>query len=239
MILGALRTALLLFVVSSLFSGCSLSTIQEWFPDKHKNYQYSTEIPPLEFPPDLSTSTIEGIEHKNQPEGMSGDFPLPGSRKALAENSIPPSDLTPSSSAGVSDAKNHPPPVMAQSSDNIPLIEIKAPFDITWAEVNKALGRMKLEVSDLNRADGTYHVHYNGNQEAYEDKGVFGDMADLFGSNWDQQAKEFRIKLEQHGVATSIFVLDLDGKPQREGRGLELLKWLFKTLHGTALGGGG
>src|SRR5512137_952665 len=44
---------------AALVGGCS--TISGWFPDKHKQYQYSTEIPPLEIPPDLTTSTIDGV----------------------------------------------------------------------------------------------------------------------------------------------------------------------------------
>ena len=223
-----------------LLSACSMSTITDMFPDKRKQYQYTTEVPDLEFPPDLSTSTIDGVNQRAQPEQAEG-YPMPGSRPQLAENSIPPSELTGNTAGDLTKGKNHPPPILAESSDNVPLIEVRADFSIVWAEVSKALGRMQLEITQLNRTDGTFHIQYTG-EKPKEDSGVFGDMADLFGfteSEHDKanQLTEFKIKVEQHGVACSIYVTDVNGKPQREGRGLELLKWLFKTLHSSHLSG--
>ena len=39
-------------------SGCTI--VSGWFPDKQKQYLYSTDIAALEIPPDLTSSTIEG-----------------------------------------------------------------------------------------------------------------------------------------------------------------------------------
>ena len=68
--------------------------------------------------------------------------------------------------------------------------------------------------------------------------GFFGDMADLFGDE-KPETQEYRIKLEEKNGVTSIFVLDTEGKPQRAGLGLDLLKRLNETLQNTSLGGKG
>ena len=52
-----LLTALLL-TCSSWLTACS--TIASLFPDKQKQYRYSSDLPPLEIPPDLTSSTLDG-----------------------------------------------------------------------------------------------------------------------------------------------------------------------------------
>ena len=234
-----------MFPKRSLIVGCALallngcSTISGWFPDKQKQYQYSTEIPPLEIPPEMDSSTIDGVAQK-RPDWQS---PAESTEtKAGVESSgseipaAPPTEMSPATAKAYKAGKGHPPPVLAQSSEDVPLIEVQAPFDIAWAEVNKALGRMKLEITDQNRSDGVYFVRYG--DKPYEDRGFFGDVAEMFG-NEPEGSKEYRIKLEQKGEATSIYVLDTDGKPQRSGSGLKLLKRLHETMQNTGLGSKG
>ena len=117
----------------------------------------------------------------------------------------------------------------------MPLIEVQAPFDITWAEVNKAIGRLKLEIIDQNRSGGLYFVHYAKDQKPYEDRGFFGDVAEMFGDG-PEATREYRIKLEERDNVTSIYVLNAEDQPQRDGPGLDLLKKLNETLQDTALG---
>lgn len=232
------RKALVLLGASVALAGCD--TITSWFPDKQKQYQYSTEIPPLEIPPDLSSSTIEGA--KRSAAGAGGDSAY--SRGALEDRASPvaetPEDNPVESERPKRSAK--PPkrseavPTLAQSSDDVPLIEIEVPFELAWVEVAKALGRMELEITDQNRSDGVYYVYYGGDRKPYEDRGFFGDMAEMFGAA-QEVAKEYRIKLEQRGKATSVYILDSDNKPQISGPGFDLLKKLHETLQSASAGG--
>lgn len=234
------QRALALLCGVTLVSGCS--TISGWFPDKQKQYQYSTEIPPLEIPPDLTSSTIEGVDGNRRAAWESpasaeetSATPAETDREATP---APGAELTPDTAKAMRAGKGHPAPTLAESASDVPLIEVQAPFDITWAEVNKAIGRLKLEIVDQNRSDGMYFVHYGGEQQPYTDRGFFGDMADLFGDE-KPETQEYRIKLEEKNGVTSIFVLDTEGKPQRAGLGLDLLKRLNETLQNTSLGGKG
>ncbi len=225
--------------VLALLSGCS--TITSWFPDKQKQYQYSTDIPSLEIPPDLSASTIDGSTGGQRPAWESPatmEEPAGADASGREATPAPHAEMDPTSAKALRAGKAHPAPVLAESSQAVPLIEVQAPFDITWAEVNKALGRMKLEIIDQNRSGGLYFVHYAKDQKPYEDRGFFGDVADMFGDGAGA-TKEYRIKLVEKDEITSIFVLDAEDKPQLEGQGLDLLKQLNETLQDTGLGKGG
>jgi uncharacterized lipoprotein len=143
--------------------------------------------------------------------------------------------MNPDSAKAMRAGKGHPAPMLAENAADMPLIEVQAPFDITWAEVNKALGRMKMEIIDQNRSDGLYFVHYAKDQKPYEDKGFFGDVAEMFG-NGPGGTQEYRIKLEEKSGVTSIYVLNAENQPQKDGPGLDLLKQLNETLQNTGLG---
>lgn len=238
------RNVLLLLAASVLLGGCE--TISSLFPDKQKQYKYSTEIPPLEIPPDLSSSTIDGAVSKRGGAGT-GDTGSLAEREITAESAASPADEAPEQAAAESGqprpaAKSQQPetaPTLAQSSNDVPLIEIEAPFEIAWVEVAKALGRMELEISDQNRSDGLYYVYFGGDKKPYEDRGFFGDVAEMFGKG-QEQSKEYRIKLEgRTQKLTTVYVLDSDNKPQMEGPGFDLLKRLHETLQAMAAPGKG
>lgn len=233
------RSVVTLSYLSVLLSGCS--SISKLFPDKHKQYQYTSEIDALEIPPDLTSTTIDGAhggrhdawESPAESAQSSGDSPSDGREATPA----PGAEMSSETSRAYHKGSGHPAPVLAESAeDSVPLIEVQAPMDITWAEVNKALGRMKLEIIDQNKASGLYVIHYLKDQQAYEDRGFFGDVAQMFGQG-PRNTNEYRIKLEQRDEVTSIFILDAEGKVLRSGEGLELLKQLNTTLQSTSLGG--
>lgn len=233
------RLVVTLGLLPIVFAGCS--SISKLFPDKHKQYQYTTEIDALEIPPDLTSTTIDGAhggrhdawESPAQSSEASTENPSDGREATPA----PGAEMSSESSRAYRKGSGHPAPVLAESAeDSVPLIEVQAPIEITWAEVNKALGRLKLEITDQNKASGLYVVHYLKDQQDYEDRGFFGDVAQMFGQG-PSRSHEYRIKLEQRDEVTSIFVLDSEGKVLRDGEGLELLKQLNATLQSTSLGG--
>lgn len=141
--------AMVLLCVSVMLGGCSVIT--GWFPDKQKQYRYSTEIPPLEIPPELTSSTIDGAAPRPRPQAGDADF---GETAAPTEGQAaeaPPSEgqSRPESEPPRTTSKrtrSEPVPTLAQSSDDVPLIEIEAPYEVAWAEVAKALGRLELEM---------------------------------------------------------------------------------------------
>ena len=124
--------------------------------------------------------------------------------------------------------------MLAENLQNIPVIEVQATYDIAWAEIAKALGRMRLEVIDQNKTDGMIVVHYRKEDHLYEDRGLIGDLQDMWNGG-APKTYEYRIKVEPYKGATSIFVLDTEGATIKGGEGFELLKDLNQALQTTAL----
>ncbi|CAL1241266.1 outer membrane protein assembly factor BamC [Candidatus Methylocalor cossyra] len=209
------RNALVLLGASALLTGCGL--IGSWFPDKQKQYQFSSEIPPLEIPPDLTASTIEGATRGDRtPTGESAEELAKLDRPS---ESNPPKTAPPAENT----------PALEETAGNAPMIEIEAPFAVAWNDIARALGRLELEVTDQNRSDGLYYVYYGGDNKPYQDRGFFGDLVEMFGGG-AEQAREYRVKVQDKGKTTAVYVTDPDGKPQTSGPGLELLKRLHETL---------
>jgi outer membrane protein assembly factor BamC len=210
-----------------VLTGCSY--IASLFPDKQKQYQYTTEIPALEVPPDLSISTVTGARWKN-PDGSTSGGPRAPAASESADSAEAPGD----------DSENKI--TLAQNTEDVPLIELVAPFTDAWNDVGRALGRMKIEISDRNREDGVYYVYYGGPKEKYQDKGVWDDITSLF-SGGPEGAQEYRVKLEEHKTAkrvmTDVFLYDSDGQPVRQGPPLDLLKQLHQELQKMAASGKG
>ena len=232
---SCLKTALLGGAVISL-TACSM--IGDMFPDKQKQYRYSSELPDLEIPPDLSSPNSDSrdsdsaspVKHSQTASGKysankdAGD--AGGDAKSVKADS--------SSQKG----KKHKPVkhndssvTLAQNTENAALIEIQEPYDEAWNDVGRSLGRLKIEITDQNRSDGVYYVYYGGvpPKKQGEETSFWQDLGSVFGSNKDQ-AKEYRIKLEDKDNTTNVFILDQESQAISDGPGLELLKRLHKKL---------
>jgi uncharacterized lipoprotein len=228
---------------SLLLTGCGF--LGSLFPDKQKQYKYSTEIPSLEIPPDLTSSTIEGAAvRRGSLEERTGTTAEPIQSRELEK---PVRALDDENDSEDEEEPDHPkvsekpntrpaasnPPATSQSTENIPVVMIDKPFAEAWNDVAKAVGRLKLEVSDQNRTDGLFYILFDEEDQSYEDRGFLGDLKAFFTAH-PKPTKEYRIKVEEKGEKTQVLILDQDGQPQFEGEGLELLKRLDKTLQGIA-----
>lgn len=218
--------AFLLLGLTAVLSGCS--AIADLFPDKQKQYRYSSDIPALEIPPDLTSSTLEGAGGgAASGESRSSRYADESTPPEAAEETTAPSKYSARKPAAKSEALKT---TLAQSQDNATLIEMEAPFAETWNDVSRALGRLEVELTDQNRSDGVFYVYYGGaSPKPKEDEGgLLNDLKSMLFS--EDKASEFHIKLEEAGEMTNIFVLDASGKAVSDGPGFELLKRLNETL---------
>ena len=213
-----------------LFGLTACSFVADLFPDKQKQYRYSSELPPLEIPPDLSSSTIDEAQESKSSEGdesrTNGEAAPSGMEESETRtdtDSAADKSEQPKAKASV------PVATLAQSSDDVPLIEVEAPFAETWNDVSRAVGRLELEVSDQNQSEGTFFVYYGGDAKKPEDGGLWQSITSVFTGGGDK-GLEFRIKLVDKGETTHVWVLNSEGKAVSEGKGVELLKRLHETL---------
>jgi outer membrane protein assembly factor BamC len=206
-------------------TGCSYIT--DLFPDKQKEYRYSSDIPPLEIPPDLTSSTIKGLPGRG--EGAQGAAALDGGEAASAAGSMPPGMAMPVRRTNAVVA------VLAKGDDDVPFVDVAAPFAETWNFVGRSLGRMQIEITEQNRSDRQYFVYFGGEKTDKPSEDAPWWQAILGGGDGtqpDEQAEQFHVKLEPKDDHTHIYVLDSTNKPVLQGTGLRLLKKLRDTLDG-------
>ena len=234
-LISCLKTALLGGVVFSL-TACSY--IADWFPDKQKQYRYTNELPDLEIPPDLTDLKSEG-KGSDTPNSSRRSQNAQGKYSADkvstdADNQTKPTQSDAASRAG----KKHKPVkhndssvTLAENMENAALIEMQEPYEEAWNDVGRALGRLKIEVTDQNRSDGTYSIYYGGKtpKKNDEDSSFWDGITSTLSSDKDK-TKEYQIKLEDKEQVIDMYVLDQDGKKVSKGPGLELLKRLHKKL---------
>lgn len=231
-LISCFRTALWCGLAVSML-GCSY--IADLFPDKQKQYRYSSELPDLEVPPDLTTPggdpDATTLSKRSQTKGDYSADKDSGDTGSQAKSSK-------ADTSTQTKGKKHKPVkhndanvTLAENMENAALIEIQEPYEEAWNDVGRALGRLKIEISDQNRSDGVYYVYYGGvpPKKNADDTSFWDDIGSVFGGGKDQ-AKEFRIKLEDKDSTTNVFIMDQDGKAISDGKGLELLKRLHKKL---------
>ena len=198
-------------------------------PDREKEYQYSSELPPLEIPPDMTGPNSEdpmatvpdasGTASLNELQQESDREPV-----VLTADTVRLVDLPGGST----------------------LLEIDETFPRVWRIVGKALSRLELEVTDRDRSIGIYYFLYD-DPEAVEDEeakeveeddseddedsgGLFEDLAEIFSDETEPKEVEFRAKLEEENNTIRLVLLDQFGQPQSQGTGLRLLKMIREKI---------
>lgn len=216
-----LRRVALPVLLALGLSSCGF--VASLFPDKQKQYRYSSELPDLEIPPDIGLPP-PGVAERQEDAGAERtgarrdrDAEAPARPRQASKKR--PSPKTAASSS-----------TLAQGQGEAPLIEVEEAFAEAWDDANRALGRLELEVVDQNRSDGIYYVYYGGDgKKPKSESGLWSDLKAVFSGD-EAKAREYRVKLVEKGDYTHIYVLDADNKAVTAGQGLELLQRLHEKL---------
>lgn len=219
--------ALVGLTLVAALSGCSM--IAGLFPDKQKQYRYSTDLPPLEIPPDLSSGSIEGAKVSSRREEPAAAEEEAAERKetAVSEDSEESKPAPPKRRHSVKPAAA----TLAQNAEDAPLIEIEEPFAEAWNDVHRALGRLEVEVTDRNRSEGVFYVNYGGSAKPKKDEetGLWSDIKSVF-TGTESDGENLKVFLEEGDNVTTISVRDSSDKVASDGLGLQLLKQLNDKL---------
>lgn len=177
-------------------------------PDKEQAYKESVELPPLEVPPNLTTSSI--------------DDPVVVTSEALVTPKAKAPEVE--TTADIRDSS------AAESEEALTYLEIGDSFPQAWRLVGKALSRVDAEVFDQNRSIGIYYVLYE-DEEAQEAQTSFWSKLTFWRDEAvDTEEQEYRLKLQEQGDKTTLMVLDDMDKAQSRGPGLKLLQLVEEKL---------
>lgn len=203
----ALLSSLLLLNLSAC------SRIKSYFPDKERDYQLTTEIPPLAVPEDLSDTAI-------------ADSPV---AELAVIPKLEPIKTTPVSSEKKSEKKQVIYVDLVEYSGGATRIRIEETLERTWRTVGKALSRQSIEITSRNELENVYYVQYDPDFKEVEDGSLWDEALFIFGSD-PANEKEFRIRLSENGSLTEIIVLNSKDVPLSKGPGLKLLNLLYETI---------
>jgi outer membrane protein assembly factor BamC len=203
--------ALVIVMVSANLSACTY--IKNLFPDKEKDYQFTTEIPPLTIPPDLAGGSITNV---------------PAASAAPTADAAPAADPSP-----------EPAPTVERKLIQVELVNadqgtkrlrIGAPPLTAWRMVGKALSRKFMEVTSRNQEEGMFRVLYDPNSKEVEDGGIWDEVV-FFLKGFEANEQEYVLKLvENDSQQTDVVILDKEQKPIADEASLSLLTLLHDTI---------
>lgn len=190
--------------------------IKSYFPDKEKDYQFTTEIPPLKLPPDLDKNAALSAPGTDLVE------PAPEQTRAA---------LVPDEPSAEEEAETPRviPVELVEFENGETRLRIGAPVLRAWRMVGKALSRKSLEVTERNQEDALFRVQYDPDEQPIEDGSLWDEVVFIF-KGVQGNEKEYILKLVANGQRSEVVVLDEDQQPITEGPGLKLLSLIQETL---------
>jgi outer membrane protein assembly factor BamC len=227
------RAALVVLAVSHL-TACE--TIKSLFPDKEKDYQYTTQIAPLTLPDDLrrpdANRFAQGMRPAPKPvitEALAAaEDTIANTASAavepvepLVDNTIP----TPPPTSNLAKPRDFTAELL---SDGTNRLRLSLPAGNAWRVVSKALSRKSIEVTKRDQAAGLFEIHYVTNDEKVKDDSFLDEMSFLFDGFQDEQA--YSLKLQESSGQTEVLILDSEQKPLNDAASLKLLQLLQATI---------
>jgi outer membrane protein assembly factor BamC len=204
----------LLISVAILLNLSACSVIKSYFPDKEKDYQFTTEIPDLIVPPDLAPNSPAKAPAIAAPVAQAVEAP-PVTHKI---------DTVPDVDRKLIQVE------LVAAEEGTRRLHISAPESMAWRLVSKALSRKFLEVTDHNQEKALFHVLYDSNkQKPVDDDSFLGEVGFLF-KGFVSGEREYILKLIENNAQTDVIILDKEEKPVADEASLSLLTLLHDTI---------
>ena len=238
-------TRLIFAALLGTLSACSY--IKSLFPDKEKDYQYTTEIPPLILPADLKKTQVPGVPKPASSAPSSPSLSAPpvavnvtaGEAKSAAPainesvvTSPTPAEqathtTTPENESVVPDTAITVERIKFDAGEN--RLRINVPFIRAWRIVGKALSRKSIEVTERNQEARLITVLYDPDEQKVEDGSYWDEVVFMF-SGIQSNEKKYLLKLEENNQQTDIVVVDEDQQILSDAASFKLLTLLQETI---------
>jgi outer membrane protein assembly factor BamC len=215
-----MKTKIRLLIIGAVVVNMSACTyIKNLFPDKEKDYQFTTEIPPLVLPPDLSGDSTAKVPTASATEATEA----PASDTGESTSAASPTETVPDIDRKLIRVE------LLDSDQESKRLHITAPVAIAWRMVGKALSRNSIEVTNRNQEERFFHVQYDPNRKEVEDGSVWDEVVFFF-KGIDVTEQEYVLKLAGDNQQTDVFIMDKDQKPATDKTSLSLLTLLHDTM---------
>ncbi len=224
-----LKINLLILVITlpTTLLGCSY--VKSLFPDKEKDYQYTTEIPVLILPDDLKKSQIPGLTNPTPTLSTSLDIPTEESGNGTPITNQPLTDVDlPVSEPGTIDTGITVQRIKLNDSDTG--LRLNAPFIKAWRIVNKSLSRKSIEVVERNQDTKLFTVKFDPEEDQKSKEDSYWDDVTFLLNGFHGNEKTFLIKLDDTNDQTDISIIDENKKPSSDPASIKLLTLIEETI---------
>lgn len=206
-------------------SGCS--TLQSWFPDKEKDYQFTTELPPLVIPSDLaqkpSLPTRATPEIAKTVKNVLGDKELLEKVKPAFEEATKIMQRPSLSDAETEITKNEI--QLSLTHENTPALNLNVPLTRAWRIVGKALSRNNIEATKHDQENGQIHIQI-ATAKTQPEKSLWDNTVDVF-NPFAQAEEKYILQFKENNAKTSVTVLNEALQPMSDDK---LLSSLFDSI---------
>lgn len=193
------------------------STIQSWFPDKERDYQFTAEIPELVIPqdlkntnlPSLSSPAVSSVKPAEHLPTLSLPTEIEPKNVAIAAEEIKPQ---PEAVKPVAAESVKSPSQLTHAASNASVLQIDQPKMPATRMVGRALSRQQIEIVERNVDKGYFYVKFDPHAVAAKDESIWDELTFLFGDDPSQE-QEYRITVSQVGEQSSeVTVQNSNGK---------------------------
>lgn len=212
-------------------SACS--TIKSWFPDKERDYQFTSEIPELIVPDDLKNKgltvstapTATPAETEVDAETVSSQVSSESQSETASEPSAEPQTVTENAEPKQTEAAE------AHATGGVSSLQIDQAKMPATRIVGRALTRQKVEIVERNVDKGYFYVKYDPNAVEAKDDSIWDEFNFLFGDDPSQE-QEYRISVRGLGPQLSeVTVQDEQGKSLSTPAANALLKLITDGIN--------
>lgn len=207
-------------------SACS--TIKSWFPDKERDYQFTSEIPALIVPEELKNKGMAPISTST----VTAASAAPAESMAVSESvsALDNSQATPSPSEPATPEQTETTPTSTASA-GVSTLQIDQAKTPATRMVGRAMSRKKMEIVERNIDKGYFYVKYDPDAVKPSDESIWDELNFLFGDDPSQE-QEYRVTVRGIGPQTSeVTVQDSEGKTLSNAPANALLKQITEGIN--------
>ncbi len=195
--------------VAGGLSGCTV--IQSWFPDKEKDYQFTSELAPLVIPPDLmhKTKTLSRVAALPPVMEKTAIDKTPELQASVAKPSI--DNRQPVNTDTI--PLNRDDIRLTLSEDNASRFALNVPFERAFRIVGKAIGRSGIEILERSEEAKTIKIQVTQAPTAPAEKSFLDETLSMF-DIFEADEKIYVIEFAENGSdQTSATLLSSNLKP--------------------------
>ncbi|MFI3122994.1 MAG: outer membrane protein assembly factor BamC [Methylococcales bacterium] len=219
------------FIVCVVIGTSGCSTLQSWFPDKEKDYQFTTELPPLVIPTDLVQKISVPAKKITPTAANSVEAITPKKLAAKKIESVIEKIAAVENRPTLTDAEtelNRNEIQVSLTHENAPTLNLNVPLVRAWRIVGKALSRSGIEVTNRGQDSGQIYIQFVEAKQQPE-KSLWDNTISVF-NPFSENEQSYILQFHEANLKTSVTVLTPELQTINDGLDNKILLILFDAI---------